>query len=379
MYKRRYGLTTTISRRHVVKGLVALPITFGLVACGVAATRSEASTEQLQATATPSPTPAPTFSSVATKEAMATQQASQPITPLFVFKGHTDTVNQVAWTGSTYVASASDDGSVQVWDPFHGAVKLTYHGMNGPVKGVDWSPDGTKIVIAGKTVQIIDIYSGKMLLQFAQNKNVMLAVAWSPDGKYIACTGEDNTAYIWDAATGKIISSSMVGKAGSTATSIAWPIANTPTRIAATANDGTTQTWDALVGKNITTYNVSSVVNTVAWIGDAGTPDANRLLAFACADNTTQVWSAAGATKQLIFTNPGKVLVSAPSPSKSLYIASGLANGSIPVWSYIANTVIGTYTGHSDSVTTIAWSFSPGMVIASGSKDKTVQIWQAPI
>ncbi|HVB61937.1 MAG TPA: hypothetical protein VNE61_12135 [Ktedonobacteraceae bacterium] len=94
---------------------------------------------------------------------------------------------------------------------------------------------------------------------------------------------------------------------------------------------------------------------------------------------STQVWNASSATKQNSFTGAGAVLAASPSFSKDVFIASGTNDSTVPVWQLYSGTKICTYTGHTDSVTTVAWSFTAGQQIASGGKDKIVQVWQPPL
>lgn len=90
-----------------------------------------------------------------------------------------------------------------------------------------WSPDGTRIAIAGATVQVIDVASGRLLLTFKRNNVLFRSLAWASDldRQYIAAAGTDNMAYILDAATGKLINQRMVGSTGGV-TMIAWPVSN---------------------------------------------------------------------------------------------------------------------------------------------------------
>ena len=46
------------------------------------------------------------------------------------------------------------------------------------------------------------------------------------------------------------------------------------------------------------------------------------------------------------------------------------------VWDAVNDEHTYIYRGHSDAVTTVAWS-PEGKYIASGSDDKTVQVWDA--
>src|SRR5579884_2572818 len=103
--------------------------------------------------------------------------------------------NAVAWSpDGTRLAAACADNTVQVWDAFTGAHPLTYRGHNAPVLSVAWSPDGRQIASAGST-----------LLTYSGHSAAVNAVAWSPDGKEIASGSSDSTVQVWDAASGKTL------------------------------------------------------------------------------------------------------------------------------------------------------------------------------
>jgi WD40 repeat protein len=57
-------------------------------------------------------------------------------------------------------------------------------------------------------------------------------------------------------------------------------------------------------------------------------------------------------------------------------IASGSFDKTVQVWNAADGSHILTYRGHSDIVNAVAWSPN-GKRIVSGSLDSTVQIWQA--
>jgi WD40 repeat protein len=57
-------------------------------------------------------------------------------------------------------------------------------------------------------------------------------------------------------------------------------------------------------------------------------------------------------------------------------IASGSGDENVRVWEVATGKDISIYTGHSQSISTLAWS-PDGRIIASGSSDKTVQVWEA--
>ena len=71
----------------------------------------------------------------------------------------------------------------------------------------------------------------------------------------------------------------------------------------------------------------------------------------------------------------GLITAIAWSPD-SRRIASGSLDRTVQVWDAVNGEHAYIYRGHSDAVTTVAWS-PDGKYIASGSDDKTVQVWGA--
>lgn len=81
MREDRDVFSSFLSQRHVVKGIAGLTLAAGLAACG------SGSAQTTRATPTIAPTSTPMLPAL-----------TAPITTLFTYRGHTDTVNQVAWS-----------------------------------------------------------------------------------------------------------------------------------------------------------------------------------------------------------------------------------------------------------------------------------------
>ena len=70
----------------------------------------------------------------------------------FNFAAHNQTINRLDWSpDGTRLASASEDGTVKVWNAETGNLleTLTY---SGPVYALDWSPDGEHIAFGGADI-----------------------------------------------------------------------------------------------------------------------------------------------------------------------------------------------------------------------------------
>ncbi len=70
---------------------------------------------------------------------------------------------------------------------------------------VAWSPDGKRLATGSddQTAKVWDAASGKELLTLRGHAGSVYSVAWSPDGKRLATGSWDKTAKVWDAASGQ--------------------------------------------------------------------------------------------------------------------------------------------------------------------------------
>ena len=140
--------------------------------------------------------------------------------------------------------TSSGDGTAKVWDAAKGTLLLTLEKPNNrePLYSGKFSPDGKRIVTAGNNSkgEVWDAATGDLLFELVGHKGSIADVEFSPDGNFVATAGEDGTARIWDASTGKQLWS-LVGHEGPVSKVVFSPDGKS---LATGGLDGTIKFWD---------------------------------------------------------------------------------------------------------------------------------------
>ncbi len=265
---------------------------------------------------------------------------------LLTYKGHISRVNGLAWSpDSRRIASAGSDASVQVWDVATGKTQLTYHGHEDAVRTVSWSPDGLHIASGSedKTVQIWKAHSGLAVFTYREHRDMVYTVCWSPDGKHIASAGKERRVYIWD------------------------PLRDTRSR---SLLDALSSMLTLTPGQKVLNGHQGQIYS-LAW-----TPD-GRGLASGGGDHRVLVWEVTNG--RLIFSQGENTTsmknVVAWSP-QGKHLAIGSNDKTVQIWNTQSRRQTLTYSGHTGYVMTLAWS-PDGTRIASAGVDRTIHVWQA--
>jgi WD40 repeat protein len=197
------------------------------------------------------------------------------------------------------------------------------------------------------------------------------SVAFSHDGTTLATGNADGTVRLWDAATGRQITTltRSLGQVTSLGSSLYGTI------LAVGGADGTVQLWDTAT-RRPTSGPPASHDGSV--FGVAFNLD-GTILVTGYADGTVSLWSLASGSctsGPVIGSDPGRVRATsvALSPNGAT-LAAGNADGTIRLWDTATGRQIGRpLTGPADPVTSV--TFSPdGTTLASASPDHTVRLW----
>ena len=293
-----------------------------------------------------------------------------PIGNVFcIHRGHSGSVQTISWSpDGTRIASAGNDGSVQVWDAHAGDTLFTCQGHTGRIRSVAWSPGGRFIASASedRTVQIWNATTGRRMLTYQGHSHNVVSVTWSPDAKYIASASIDMTVQVWHAATGQVYLT--YPEHSDVVDTVAW--SPDGQYIASAGYDTTVQVWHAKTGRKVYIYDGhAALVHTVAW-----SPDSQYIASGGSYD--VEVWNAiTGASMCSYREHTGLVYDVAWSPDGTRIVSCAGGNR-VRIWDAKTATTIFTFAGHASEINAVAWS-PDGTRIASGGNDKTVQVWMA--
>lgn len=297
--------------------------------------------------------------------------------------GHLKSVRSLAFSpDGSLLASGSSDRTVRLWQVATGDCVQVLGGHTRGVRSVAFSPNGDRIVSGGsdRLIQLWDVTTGKAVQTLSGHRGWVWSVSFSPDGQVLASGSEDRTVRLWDTKTGTCLRT-LQGHS-SWVRSIAFsPEGRT---IASGSDDQTVRLWDAKTGQRLRTLQgYARGIRTVAF-----SPD-HRALASGGEDHRVRLWNLEtgqcfatlnGHTSRIwsVAFSPGTnqpASCNVPyQPGLGLLLASGSEDQTVRLWDVWTGQCLKILQGHRDGIHSVA--FSPtGERLASGSSDATIRLW----
>jgi WD40 repeat protein len=284
-----------------------------------------------------------------------------------------------------WIASASVDGKVTIWDATTGQKWFQFQAHRVAIS-LSFSPDGRHLATGGHegTLKVWDFESlrageAKAPVHTLVNDPPapVPSMAFSPDGRRLATAiggaAGPHGAKVWDASTGRELLS-LGGHTGRVSRVAFSPDGR---RLVSASADATVKVWDAQTGGEILTFcGHSKAISSVAF-----SPDGKRLASATSnwpnlADGEVKVWDAQTGREALTLRgHVGWVYRVAFSPDGRRLASSGL-DGTVKLWDPTTGQEALTLRGHRACVNSVAFS-ADGNRLVSACSDRTVRVWDA--
>jgi WD40 repeat protein len=205
------------------------------------------------------------------------------------------------------------------------------------------------------------------------------AMAFAPDGKTLAAVNDDLSVTLWDVAARKELATYRENGLTGTVHSLVFALDGKTLAVGTgdqsnASKPGMVLLWDLKTGKVRRRRGHTGPVLSVVFAPDGKT------LASGSGDGTVKLWDIAGNQEWTTLrkeAQPGRIfgLAFAPDGRTLATGSEGRARpGWVHLWDMTAGKVVAALGGHDREVTSVA--FAPGgKLMASGSRDGTVRLW----
>ncbi|BAZ08603.1 WD-40 repeat protein [Calothrix sp. NIES-4071] len=255
---------------------------------------------------------------------------------LHTLKGHQANLGSVAISpNSKFIASTSEDKTLRIWS-LNGALLKTLNADTGISSGVTFTPN-SKNIIVGSTKGMLNIWrvDGQQRSSVKANEITVIDVAINPQGDTIATACLDGTIKLWKFSENVPVLLTTLREHNGMVLSVAF--SSDGKQFASVSEDKTLKLWQ----RNGTTWDKVKLLRTFA--GHRG------------------------------------ILMSVKFSPDSKTLASLGWDGQVKLWRP-NNELLKSLNGHKSLVFGLAFSppthVNKGKIIASGSTDRTVKLWE---
>lgn len=299
------------------------------------------------------------------------------------------------------LATGDVSSDIHLWQVLDGCNPLIGKGHTGWIWSLAFSPDAKLLASASedRTVRLWDVHSGHCVKVLAAHKSPVWSVAFSSDGQILASGSEDWTVKLWNVSTGHCLRTLKEHQNWVRAVAFRPISGKRETEgevLASASDDQTIKLWNLRTGN---CYQTLSGHCDRIW-SLAFSPDGCWLVSGS-SDRTVRLWDLRTGECIRVMQGHGSWVRSVAFSPDGQIIASGSEDTTIRLWDVQTGECHQMLTGHTSWVRSVAFSPIPvslrtqadegkeqffhrktgtegGYLLASGSGDHTVKLWDVP-
>jgi WD40 repeat protein len=306
------------------------------------------------------------------------------------FEGHTYPVNSLALSsGSHTLLIGSDDRTARLWDITTGAQIRSFAGHPAGVASVALSPDGRLAMtlttsLGDSAPRLWDAETGLKIRSL--DNCICDAAAFSPDGHSVLTGGYSNSASIWNASGKQVreLQGPLPKDPDTTPTPSVRSVAFSPDGHYALTGagdlmggqfDNTARLWDAATGQQVRSFEgLKSSINSVAVSPDGRFVLTGSGSVWHTGEPSARLWDAATGKQIRSFEGHKDVVDSVAFSPDGRSVLTASLDGTARLWSPETGQQTLSFEGHNGAVTSAAYS-PDGRFVFTASSDTTTRLW----
>lgn len=282
------------------------------------------------------------------------------------------------------IVTAAEGGVTKIWNAAAGTeiAALTLAGRDS-ARVLALSPDGKQIAAAGEFdfIKLLNAATGAELASWPSQGGSLFgvnALVWSSDGRRLA-SAAGKLVIVWDAATHAVVSKPQVPANVNSVKGLAFAPDGSQLTAIMSGEDAAHRSVTLVAGFDPVTGKASRVLPFPSvgsmWVRYLSP----KLLAMRYGSGTGLLDLPSGKVGIQLYASRGVACAATSRDGRLMAMGLVASDGrsSVDVWDIPSNTCIGLLAGHTDDITSIA--FSPdGKSILTSSADKTARVYEVP-
>jgi WD40 repeat protein len=288
---------------------------------------------------------------------------------LFTLTGHTSAVRDVVALADGHVMSASNDGTLRLWNLEHGVEELTFEAHRDWVRAVAVSADKRFIASTSddQTIRVWDLEQRREHAVIDAPGDWLRTLAMDRVGRQIIAAGDGRRITVFDVEQRRPVRALE----GHTGAINAIRLTADGTQIVSASDDRTVRVWDLQSGREIAVWRG----HTAKVVAIALTPD-DRFALSASRDDTIRCWTMRPHPESngRLITGDAYWSRAVASVDRGRSIVVGSDDASLTVWDIANGTKLRRFEGHADWVNALA-ATTDGERVISASNDGSLKVW----